>query len=191
MATNLKKTPEKKEEKAAKAETKGVQFDLKWLLAGLGLVAITMGSVIIGIQLAPPKQVVVVKKQLVQKLPPKPGLTENIFSGAVVNLLGGHYLRFSVDLQFAADDKVFPPAEGGEKKKAADPLAAWLPMIKDTIVSEASRHASDDLLTPAGKDHLKAEIQDALNKQFDGMKTDPDTPEPEVIHVYFTDFVIQ
>lgn len=190
MATNLKKTPEKKEDKPAKAETKGVQFDLKWLLAGLGLVAITMGSVIIGIQLAPPKQVVVVKKQLVQKLPPKPGLTENIFTGQVVNLQGGHYLRFSTDLQFAADDKVFPPASG-EKKKGADPLAAWLPMIKDTIVSESSRHASSDLLTPEGKDHLKSEIQDALNKQFDGLRTDPDQPEPEVIHVYFTDFVIQ
>lgn len=192
MAANLKKTPEKKEEKGGqKAEGQKVQLDLKWILAGLGLVAITMGSVIIGIQLAPPKQVIVEKKTLVEKLPAKPGPAVPVFMGQVVNLNGGRYLRFSVVVQFAANDKLFPAGGGGGEGKKKDPFEPYMAMMKDTCVTAASRHTADELLVPKGKDKLKDEIRGSLNSEFEQERQNADDPVPEVIKVYFTDFVIQ
>lgn len=222
MAANLKKGAEKKDDKAADKKEKkegGVALDLKWILAGLGLVAITMGSVIIGIQLAPAKYTVIEKEKLVEKLPAKPGKTVAIMSGQIVNLKGGRFLRFSVSLQFAKNELLWPEGgggSGGHGAKAPDPLEAHKDMIKDKIVMVASRFTADQLLTPQGKDDLKRLIKSTVNAELGhgmagggsshhsanqiavettfaggGGGASEEHPTPEVVNVFFTDFVIQ
>ena len=200
MATNLKqKGGDKKPAKEEKPASAGIQLDLRWILAGLGLIVITMGSVILGVYLAPNKIIVqeTEREVPVEKLPVKlvPGPSIPIALGEVVNLKDSHFLRFSVVFQFVASDKLFPPA-AGEKKKGSNPLDSYMPMMKDAIVSAASRHASEDLMSLQGKDKLKEEIKRDVNHEFQAY-ADPDpqkaaaNPVPEVLRVFFTDFVIQ
>ena len=221
MAANLKKSPEDKKAKVEKAEggSPKVNVDLKWILAGLGLVALTMGSVIIGIQLAPGKIVVreTTTTKFVQRVI-KPGPVINVLQSQVLNLAGGRCLRLSVALQFVADEKLWPEGGGGSgghgAAKPKDPLEAHYAMIKDTIVMTASKHSSADLLAPSGKEKLKEEIKRALNREFGhdvasvggvhvegshgahgdhgggGGGEEAHASVPEVYKVYFTDFVI-
>lgn len=207
MAANLKKGADKKDDKAADKKDKkegGVSLDLKWILAGLGLVAITMGSVIIGIQLAPAKYTVIEKEKLVEKLPAKPGKTVSIVSGQIVNLKGGRFLRFSVSLQFAKDEALWPEGgggSGGHGTKAPDPLEPHQAMMKDKIVMVASRFSAEQLLTTPGKEDLKRLIKNTINSEFGhggmggahggGGGDAQGGAKPEVVNVFFTDFVIQ
>lgn len=201
MAANLKKGAEKKDEKAADKKEKkegGVGLDLKWILAGLGLVAITMGSVIIGIQLAPAKYIQVEKTKLVEKLPAKPGPTVGVVSGQIVNLKGGRFLRLSVSLQFAKNEKLWPEGGGGGhgEGKKVDPLEQYKAMMQDKIVLMASRFTAEQLLTSEGKEQLKHMIKSAINHDLGhdmegGGGGEEEHPAPEVLNVFFTDFVIQ
>jgi flagellar basal body-associated protein FliL len=207
MAANLKKGADKKDDKAAdkkdKKEGGGFSLDLKWILAGLGLVAITMGSVIIGIQLAPAKYIQVEKTKLVEKLPTKPGPTTQIVTGQIVNLKGGRFLRFSVSLQFAKNEKLWPEGGGGGhgEGKKVDPLEQYKAMMQDKIVMMAGRFTAEQLLTSDGKEQLKHMIRSAINHELGhdlgghegggGGGGEEEHPAPEVINVFFTDFVIQ
>jgi flagellar basal body-associated protein FliL len=200
LATNLKRSADKdkKEDKTPKARP---SFDLKWVLAAVGLIVIVIGSVIAGIYLAPNKIIVQEKEKktfvsTMPVVPPKPGPSLSIVSGEVVNLKAGRYLRFSVAIQFVANEKLFPGGGGGGEGKKVDPLAPYADLMKDVIVTDASRHTADDLLKPAGKEKLKEEIKRDINQQLkDQASTDPDHPDdrprPQVLKVYFTDFVIQ
>ena len=194
MAANLKKLAEKKEEK--KAAKAGPSFDLKWVLAGLGLMAITMGSVIVGIQLAPNKLLVHEKESVkyVEKIV-KPGPTRPVLSSQVVNLKGGRYLRFSVALQFEANEKLWPAGGGGSgghgAAKPVDPVLPFEPMIKDLIVMKTSKYTAAQLLTVEGKEMLKNDIKASINHELGGDHHDPEHPVPVVYKVFFTDFVIQ
>jgi flagellar basal body-associated protein FliL len=224
VAANLKKPADKKDDKAVdkkeKKEGGGFSLDLKWILAGLGLVAITMGSVIIGIQLAPAKYTVIEKEKLVEKLPAKPGKTVPIVASQIVNLKGGRFLRFSVSLQFAKNEVLWPEGgggSGGHGAKAPDPLEAHKDMMKDKIVLVASRFTAEQLLTVQGKEQLKNMIKGAINAELGhggmgshggdhhsaipaavvvttgggGGGAAEEHPTPEVVNVFFTDFVIQ
>jgi flagellar basal body-associated protein FliL len=193
MAANLKKTPAEKKDDKAPAEKKGVSLDLKWVLAGLGLVAITMGSVIIGIQLAPGKVVVkeTVKREFVERII-KPGPSRPMLVDQVVNLRGGRYLRFSCVLQFAANEKLFPEGGGGGEGKKVDPLEQYEPLMKDAIVSAVSERSAEELLSPSGKEKLKEEIKKRINHELGAgdAAESAEHPVPEVIKVFFTNFVI-
>lgn len=223
MAANVKKSPEKKEA-SAEGGKKGFGLDLKWLLAAVGIGAIAMGGAIIGIQLAPAKFIVKEKETFVEKAPEKkvPGPTAPILTGQVINLKGGNFLRFSVAVQFVADEKLWPAGgggSGGHGAKAVDPLERHYPMMKDLIVSMASKHTASELLSVSGKERLKDEIKNALNAEFGhevahapaghapagghapaegaghghggGGGDAEEHPTPEVLRVFFTDFVIQ
>jgi flagellar basal body-associated protein FliL len=203
VAANLKKTAEKKDDKAGDKKDKkegGVSLDLKWILAGLGLVAITMGSVIIGIQLAPAKYTVIKEKEFVEKLPAKPGITAQVVTGQIVNLKGGRFLRLSVALQFAKNEKLWPEGGGGGhgEGKKADPLEGYKAMMQDKIVMVASRFTAEQLLTADGKEQLKHMVKSAINRELTGATGHEggggggeEHPTPEVVSVFFTDFVIQ
>ena len=209
MAANLKKGAEKKDDKAADKKEKqegGFALDMKWILAGLGLVAITMGSVIIGIQLAPAKYTVIKEKEFVEKLPAKPGKTVAMVAGQIVNLKGGRFLRFSVSLQFAKNEKLWPEGGGGSgghgAAQAVNPLEPYEAMIKDKIVMVASKFTAEQLLTSQGKEQLKGAIKTAVNKELGhvthasahgggGGGAAHEGETPEVVNVFFTDFVIQ
>lgn len=226
MAANIKKSLDKKEKGAADAGPKK-GLDLKWILAAVGIGAIAMGGAIIGIQLAPAKVVTQIetKTEFVEKLPAKPGPSVPMMSGQVVNLKGGRYLRFSCVLQFAANEQLWPTGgggNGGHGAKAVNPLENYEAMMKDVIVTTASRHTASELLTLTGKERLKTEIKVALNHEMGvpgyedavpaapaaapaakpashgshghgggGGHDEESKGPPEVIRVFFTDFVIQ
>jgi flagellar FliL protein len=95
----------------------------------------------------------------------------------------GHaYLRVSIVLQEAdATD----PQDGKDKKKEgaeAKPVAGANAALRDTILDVLGKQKSPALLDPEGKEHLKGDLKDALDKEV---------PEAKVKAVYFTDFLVQ
>ncbi len=109
-------------------------------------------------------------------------------SERVVNLADAVPIRYvKVEVVLELKVKELPPNLSGEayKKKVDElkgELAPVLPKINDTInMVLASKHA-DDLLKPEGKEALKAELKEKLNRAIG---------EPQVMDVYFNQFIIQ
>lgn len=91
----------------------------------------------------------------------------------VVNLQGGSstsYLRVGIDLGLASE------AKEGEK----DPAPTG--QLRDAILTVLGAQSVDTLLTPEGKEKLKADILKSINDRV---------PEIECREVYFTDFLVQ
>jgi flagellar basal body-associated protein FliL len=91
----------------------------------------------------------------------------------VLNLSGADdhaYLRAGVDLGLRS--------EPGAKGEPAPPVA----LIRDTILSVLSTARSEDVLTPQGKQALKAELLRVLRERAPGVGVE---------EVYFTEFLIQ
>lgn len=106
----------------------------------------------------------------------------------VVNLADTSPIRYvKVEVVLELKVKDLPANLSGEayKKKVEElkaDLAPVLPKINDTInLVLASKHA-EELLKPQGKEALKAELKDKLNTAMH---------EPEIINVYFNQFIIQ
>jgi flagellar basal body-associated protein FliL len=106
----------------------------------------------------------------------------------VVNLADSSPIRYvKVEVILELKVKDLPRNLSGEayKKKVEElktELAPVLPKINDTInLVLASKHA-DDLLKPEGKEALKAELKERLNRAVH---------EPEVMEIYFNQFIIQ
>jgi flagellar FliL protein len=75
--------------------------------------------------------------------------------------------------------------EEGVKKGSMPPvLAARAPMIIDAIIRVLSAKKAEQVLTAEGKDQLKEELIEAINEASA-------LPEPAVVNVYFTEFIIQ
>jgi flagellar FliL protein len=94
----------------------------------------------------------------------------------VVNLADGEersFLRIGIDIGLSKELE-----SGGHGSKAELPTAP----IRDAILGVLGNWRSDDLLTPGGKDKLKAQILAALRERV---------PEIEAQEVYFTDFLVQ
>lgn len=91
----------------------------------------------------------------------------------VVNLAGAEgreFLRVGVELGLEHD-----PADGHGG-------GAPVPQIRDTILAVLTTWSSDDLLTTEGKERLKADLLDALNKRLGHLG---------VQAVYFNEFIVQ
>jgi flagellar basal body-associated protein FliL len=225
LATNLKKPAEKDDKKSAEKVVKAAGaggFDVKWVLAGLGFIAITMGSVVFGVHIAQMMMTPKTQVRLVERII-KPGPVVPVMASAVVNLKGGRYLRLSVALQFIANEKLWPSGGGGSgghgAAKAVNPLEKYDALIKDSILGAAGGHSAEELLAPQGKEKLKREIRDRINAELKaasggaddmhgaltpaapmvnvamaggggGGEESHDPAYPEVLKVYFTDFVI-
>ncbi len=106
----------------------------------------------------------------------------------VVNLADTSPIRYvKVEVVLELKVKDLPRNLTGEayKKKIEElkaELAPVLPKINDTInLVLASKHA-DELLKPEGKEALKAELKGRINRAIH---------EPEVVDVYFNQFIIQ
>lgn len=219
MATNLKKPAEKEDKKSMEKVVKAAGsggFDVKWVLAGLGFIAITMGSVVFGVHIAQMMMTPKTHVKLVERII-KPGPVVPVMSAAVVNLKGGRYLRLSVALQFIANENLWPTGGGGSgghgAAKPVNPLEKYDALIKDAILVAAGAHSAEELLAPHGKEKLKKEIRDRINAELKaanggaddmhgalqvevamagggGGGDSHDPAYPEVLKVYFTDFVI-
>lgn len=97
--------------------------------------------------------------------------------GFTVNLADpedNHFLRVTMDL---AIEHVPPPLER-DKPNSGLPMAR----MRDSVLSVLTVGKADVLLTPAGKQQLKKNLLDALNR---------DNPELGAREIYFTEFLVQ
>jgi flagellar protein FliL len=91
----------------------------------------------------------------------------------VVNLRDANESRYlKVNMVLEVEGKL----EGGEGGNPDEPKA------RDTIISVLTSKSFDDLESPQGKDHLKAELKSALNAELEKTK---------VANIYFTSFAMQ
>ena len=107
----------------------------------------------------------------------KSSLTVIHLEGFTVNLADpeeNHFLRVSMDL---AVDRVPPPVER-DKPNSGLPMAH----MRDSILSVLTVGKADALLTSEGKQQLKKNLLDVLNRE---------NPELGVREIYFTEFLVQ
>jgi len=105
------------------------------------------------------------------------GLITVHLEGFTVNLADheeNHFLRVTMDL--AVDH--LPPGADKDKPGARLPMAH----IRDTILSVLTECQADALLTADGKNQLKKNLVEALNRAV---------PDVGVRDIYFTDFLVQ
>lgn len=193
MASNLKKAPEKAPAaEGGKPARAGVPFDLKWLLAILGFVALTAGSVVLGISVAPIRTHVTTQVVPVAEAPMDPGPSFNLVNDQVANLKGGGFLRFSMVVQFAKDEEAFPPASGGHGGGGGNPLASYEPALKDTTLSAVAGLTRAEAADVAVKERLKGSLAKALDQAIASVSGhEAGHPRPRVFKVYFTSWVAQ
>ena len=105
-----------------------------------------------------------------------------------VNLLdptGRKYLKVTIVLEFQPGEEYY--SEDEEIRTAYieafnEDISSRLPIINDTIFTILTGKTFESIYTVEGKDALRVEILDAINDRL---------VEPEVIAVYFTEFVVQ
>lgn len=83
------------------------------------------------------------------------------------------YLKMEISLGVKGD------SHGGGGHGGTDPR---MPIIRDTIISVTGRHTYSELLNDSGKEQLKVEIVQALEKAVKDL---------HVSNVYFTNFAMQ
>ena len=91
---------------------------------------------------------------------------------------GGRFLRATMALGV---DGQLPTISKGESKPVETSQVS-MATIRDSILTVLAQCTSDELLTPAGKAKLKADIINSLNH---------DVPDLRVREVYFTEFLVQ
>lgn len=88
-----------------------------------------------------------------------------------------HYLKLEMSVGILGDGK----ASGGHGE-GGGPLDEHLPVVRDTIISATGHYTYNNLLSAAGKEKLKADIREQLQKAVPGLK---------IGKVYFTNFAMQ
>ncbi len=107
----------------------------------------------------------------------------------VVNLAdpgARRYLKIGLSIEFATGAAEFKKA-GPEERKAKQAefdkvLEPQVPLINDTIITLLAARTSSELATPEGKQKLKDDIKDSMNRILGG---------DQIVNVYFTQFVTQ
>ena len=114
----------------------------------------------------------------------------------IVNLADSNsmrYLKTTLVLEMVDfDSKETPKGEEYTKRQAEmkKEMAGSLPLIDDEVTSILTAKTSAELMTPDGKAKLRDEIKARINKAFERVFHDP-KERPEVLSVYFSDFIIQ
>lgn len=126
---------------------------------------------------------------------PKIGIMEPMRE-RIVNLADSgtmRYLKTTLVLEMADYKSTTMPTGEAYTTRQADlkkEMAGSLPLIDDEVTSILTAKASPDLMTPDGKAKLRDEIKSRINKAFERVNPDP-KERPEVLNVYFQDFIIQ
>lgn len=107
----------------------------------------------------------------------------------VVNLSdpgGRRYLKIAMSVEFTTGAAEFRKAVAEERKlKQAEfekSLAPQQPLIEDTIITVLAARTTSDIATPEGKQKLKTDLKDSLNRVLGG---------EQVSNIYFSQFVTQ
>ncbi len=112
-----------------------------------------------------------------------------VLKDRIVNLAdptGRRYLKVGLSIEFnigAAEFKKAGPDERKAKQAEFDKLLEpQAPLIDDAIISILAARTPGDISTPEGKQRLKSDIKEAINRLLGG---------EQVANVYFTQFVMQ
>ena len=97
-----------------------------------------------------------------------------------LNLADGHFLKIGLALQMAASD-----AEGGHGGGDAEEVPAAKAL--DIAISLLGSHTMDDLARPKERELVKKALSELVAEAY----VDPESHEPVVTKVYFTEFVMQ
>lgn len=107
----------------------------------------------------------------------------------VVNLAdagGRRYLKIALSVEFTTEAAEFRKAAAEERKKKQEEfdktLAPQVPLIEDTIISVVSSRTTVDMASPEGKQRLKTDLKDSLNRALGG---------DQVTNIYFSQLVTQ
>jgi flagellar protein FliL len=107
----------------------------------------------------------------------------------VVNLTdksGSKYLKVALTLEFI-DSKLKDPPKGAavtaQQTDFAAEMSPYSAVIDDALVTTLSSKSSSDLLKPDGKDQLKTDLMNNVNRALHD--------DEKVVNVYFTSFIIQ
>jgi flagellar FliL protein len=119
---------------------------------------------------------------------PAPPAEEEVHDGPIqdleaitLNLADGHFLKVGLALQLAASDEEGGGhgAGGGEELPSAKAL--------DIAITLLGSHTMAELGDPKEREHAKEELSELVAEAY----ADPETHEPVVTKVYFTEFVMQ
>lgn len=151
-----------------------------WIIAGVAfLVAAGVGGLLLRDYLRPP-QVVASDDTGGAAKKDKEGIESKVKSTMnldpfIVNLADTDATRFvKLTLRLGLDESGL----GEELDRNPVVVAA----ARDRIISILTTKTSDQILTPAGKDKLRAEVRDAVN---------PVLPRGKIVEVFIMDFVVQ
>ncbi len=107
----------------------------------------------------------------------------------IVNLMdpvGRRYLKITVVLEFLPPDYGYYTLPEQEREAVRNEVIAKVdarkPVIDDLLTSLLTSKTYEDIYSLDGKNRLRAEIQERVNQLLG---------EPQVIAVYFTDFIVQ
>jgi flagellar protein FliL len=107
----------------------------------------------------------------------------------VVNLTdksASKYLKVALTLEFI-DNKLKDPPRGAavtaQQTDFAAEMSPYSAVIDDALVTTLSSKSSTDLLKPDGKDQLKTDLMNNVNRALHD--------DEKVVNVYFTSFIIQ
>jgi flagellar basal body-associated protein FliL len=96
------------------------------------------------------------------------------------------YLKVQLTLEFI-DSKVKEPPKGdtvkAQQEMFARDMSGYSAIIEDALTTTLSSHSSNDLLKSDGKDLLKQELIERVNKALHD--------DEKAVNVYFTSFIIQ
>ncbi len=107
----------------------------------------------------------------------------------VVNLSdkgSAKYLKVTLTLEFIDTKLKDPPPAAAVAQQQTDfatEMSPYSAVIEDSLVTTLSAKTSSDLLQPAGKDQLKEDLINNVNRALH--------EEEKVVNVYFTEFIIQ
>jgi flagellar basal body-associated protein FliL len=107
----------------------------------------------------------------------------------VVNLTdksAAKYLKVALTLEFIDTSLKDPPkgnAVAQQQTEFAAEMSPYSAIIEDALVTTLSSKASSDLLKPDGKEQLKNDLINNINRAL--------RDEEKVVNVYFTTFIIQ
>lgn len=163
----------------------------------LGLVLLG-GGVFLGPRLTPPAHSADSGEEAEKQEPKKKAVEPETGTGPmltlkerVVNLsnptVGGpRFVKFAATVEFIPEKPEFYKLKGAEKKKAVDDFQKTMvylsPLIEDALVTVVSAKQASDLQNSTGRERLKLEALQRISSAV---------AEPEVVNVYFTEFVMQ
>jgi len=96
------------------------------------------------------------------------------------------YLKVAAAVEFKPEKDDWYRASGEERNKKElefrKVMASKLPIIQDIFIMHISSKRSTELMTLEGKERLKVELRERLRAVV---------KEPEILNIYFTEFVMQ